>query len=274
MLVSRFRQVVMSRFALIIAVLALMLPAGAQLFSSGPPASATSPTPDGRTHGVPASVVSPNPPPFVPGRGPFFVSGKPFRPFGSPRHRHVFVPVPVFYPIYAPGYDYSAYPSVADPSIQASDPAPAQTAGSDSGAAGNAGNGSNRSEDALRAAYLQGVRDALAQQQADSRYGLHYMDSRESARAKPQATQPAESKSADSKPAESLAAPKPAADDTPATVFIFKDGHQLETRNFAIMGKTLYDFSSSTLRKVQLSDLDAAATVKANDDRGITVKLQ
>ncbi len=157
--------------------------------------------------------------------------------------------------------------------MQATDPAPTQTAGSDSAAAGS---GSNSSEDALRAAYIQGMRDALAQQQADSRYGQHYLDSRESARAKPQATQPAESKSADSKPlADKLVAkPKAEVDDTPATVFIFKDGHQLETRNFAIMGKTLYDFSSSTLKKVQLSDLDAAATVKANDDRGITVKLQ
>ena len=55
--------------------------------------------------------------------------------------------------------------------------------------------------------------------------------------------------------------------------FIFKDGHQIETRNFAIMGETLYDFSGSVLKKVQLTDLDKNATVKANDDRGITVKL-
>ncbi len=245
----------MSRFAFFVAFLAFLLPAQAQIIGQGPPASVTSPTADGRTHGVPASVVSPNPPPFLPGRHPVFAFGKPLRPFGTPRHRHVFVPVPLFYPVYVGGYD-AAYPSVADPAVQAPDSSQAQPAGSDNTAAGG--------EDALRAAYLQGVRDALAQQQADSRYGQHYLDSRETARPKPQATSAAESKPA----------PKPEADDSPAAVFIFKDGHQIETRNFAIMGHTLYDFTSSGLKKVQLTDLDAAATVKANDDRGITVKLQ
>jgi hypothetical protein len=180
-------------------------------------------------------------------------SGRPLRPFGTPRHRQIFVPVPLFFPVYgAGGYD-NAYPSVADPAVgQAADPAPAQSAGNDPDVAG--------SEEALRRAYIQGARDALAQQQADSRYGPHYMDSRESARPKQQASA-------------SKSDPAPA-DDTPATVFIFKDGHQIETRNFAIMGQTLYDFSRSSLTKLQLTDLDAGATVKANDDRGITVKLQ
>lgn len=249
----------MSRLAFFSVFMALVLPAQAQIFSQGPPASATSPTPDGRTHGVPASVVSPNPPPFVPGRRPIFISGRPLRPFGTPRRRQVFIPVPLFYPIYSPGYD-AAYPSAADPQVpQAGDSAPAQSAVSDPSQA--------NSEDALRQAYTQGVRDAMAQQQADNRFGQHYLDSRENARAKPPV--------AGSKPPSTLNPdPKPAADDSPATVFIFKDGHQIETRNFAIMGQTLYDFSSSSLKKVQLTDLDTAATVKANDDRGITVKLQ
>lgn len=244
----------MSRSFLLIPFLAFLLPARAQLFSSGPPASAISPTPDGRTHGAPASVVSPNPPPFVPGRGPFFTpftSGRALRPFGTAHRRHVFIPVPLFYPVYGSGYD-AAYPSVADPSVQSTDAA-APSANSDTGVAA--------SEDALRQAYLQGARDALAQQQADNRHGQHYLDSRENAPPQPQA-------------AESKPAPEPVADDEPAAVFIFKDGHRIETRNFAIMGQTLYDFTSSGLKKVQLADLDAAATVKANDDRGITVKLQ
>jgi hypothetical protein len=250
----------MSRLAFYPVVLAFLLQAQAQIFSSGPPASATSPTADGRTHGVPASVVSPNPPPFAPGRRSIFITGHPLRPFGTPHHRHVFVPVPVFYPVYGAGYD-SAYPSVADPSVaQGTDAASTQSdASSDPAATG--------SEDALRAAYIQGVRDTLAQQQAESRTGQHYLDSRESARAKPPAADSTPSVKADP-------VSKPATDDSPATVFIFKDGHQIETHNFAIMGQTLYDFSSSNLRKVQLSDLDAAATIKANDDRGIIVKLQ
>jgi hypothetical protein len=242
----------MYRFAVFVAFLLFLLPVEAQLFSQGPPASAISPTPDGRTHGAPASVVSPNPPPFVPGRGPFSISNRPFRPFGTLHRRLVFVPVPLFYPIYGAGYD-SAYPSIADPSVQSADPAPAQATDSD-----------NSGEDALRAAYIQGVRDAMAQQQTDSRYGQHSGDLAESARLKPQPAPPSEGK----------ADPKPPADDSPATVFIFKDGHQIETHNFAIMGQTLYDLSSTPLRKVQLSDLDAVATVKANDDRGIIVKLQ
>ncbi|MGH9638348.1 MAG: hypothetical protein ACRD72_26230, partial [Candidatus Angelobacter sp.] len=75
------------------------------------------------------------------------------------------------------------------------------------------------------------------------------------------------------------AAPAPAAqpqakeDNSPATVFILKDGQKIETKNFAIMGQTLYDFSSSTLKKVQLADIDKAATVEANDERGTSVKL-
>jgi hypothetical protein len=189
----------------------------------------------------------------VHGHRPVFIGfPKPLRPFGTPRRRQLFIPVPVFYPIYGAGYD-NAFPSVADPAVgQSADAGPTQNAGNDSDIAG--------SEDAMRRAYMQGAHDALAQQQADSRYGQHYLDSRESARSKPQTT---------------VSKPDPApADDVPATVFIFKDGHQVETRNFAIMGQTLYDFSGSSPKKLQLTDLDAAATVKANDDRGITVKLQ
>jgi hypothetical protein len=140
---------------------------------------------------------------------------------------------------------------MADPPVaQSVDPSPAQGAAGDSDVAG--------SEDALRHAYMQGARDAMAQQ-ADSRYGQHYLDARESASAKPPVA---------------ASQPDPQPDDSPATVFIFKDGHQVETRNFAIMGNTLFDFSKKSLTKLELTDLDAAATVKANDDRGITVKLQ
>lgn len=246
----------MSRLAFGFAFLALVLQTQAQTFSQGPPASVTSPTADGRTHGMPASVLSPKVPPFLPGHGPFFRSEHPLRSFGTPRRHHVFVPVPVFYAIYDPGYA-SAYPSAADPYVP--DPAAAQSADSDLGTAA--------SEDALRQAYLQGVRDSMAQKQGDPRYGQHYLDSRESARSQPPA---ASSSKPPNQPGPSA---KPQVDDSPATVFVFKDGHQIETRNFAIMGQTIYDFSSSGLKKLQISDLDAAATMRANDDRGITVKL-
>src|SRR5262249_10301755 len=114
-----------------------------------------------------------------------------------------------------------------------------------------------RSEDALRQAYLQGARDALAQEQRGREDAL--MASRSAAAAK-------------AKGAENEAS-SPQPDNSPAAVFIFKDGRQIGTKNYAIMGQTLYDFSGSVLRKAPLTDLDAAATLKANDDRGITVKL-
>jgi len=153
----------------------------------------------------------------------------------------VLVPVPLFYPLYGPG-DY-AYPSIADPNVNQAD-----TAQPGDDAAGN--------EDALREAYLQGVRDAMR---------------RELEAAQPKAP-PREMKPAPKPiPDEAKAPAEP--DNSPATVFIFKDGHQIETRNYAIVGQTLYDLSGSGLKKVELKDLDSAATLKANDDRGVQVKL-
>jgi hypothetical protein len=56
------------------------------------------------------------------------------------------------------------------------------------------------------------------------------------------------------------------------TVLVFRDGHQQEVNNYAIMGQTLYVFDSRT-QKIALGDLDVAATVKANDDRGVEFHL-
>jgi hypothetical protein len=171
----------------------------------------------------------------------------------------VFVSIPVFYPIYAD----NGYPSVADPSVPDAPADPATRA--DSAPAAEAAPA--RSEDELRAAYLQGARDAMSREQ-DSRYGEHYMDSRER---RQQQNEPARKSSTDE---EHAAAPQPPVEDkSPATVFIFKDGHQMETKNYAIMGGTLFDFSGKTLKKIQIDELDSAATVKANDDRGVVMKL-
>ncbi len=112
--------------------------------------------------------------------------------------------------------------------------------------------------------------DQARQEQA--RYGEHYLDSREKARSQPAPSVKKQPRRDDEE--NSTAAPTPKQEDrTPAAVFIFKDGHQIETRNFAIMGQALFDFSSKTLRKIQLDEIDSAATLKANDDRGISVKL-
>lgn len=256
----------MSRTVFVIAFLAFALQVSqAQLFSHGAPASVTSPTADGRQHGVPASVVSPTPLPF--GVNPPLRSGVrirgPLRRFGNPHtRRQVFVPVPVFYSLYGDG----SYPSAADPYVPETqvDPAQAQEATTD-----RSQPSAERNDDELRAAYLQGARDALTHQD-DNRYGEHYMDSRERGRQQPVA-EPKKSERK-SRPDEEIAV-APVEDKSPATVFIFKDGHQLETRNYAIMAGTLFDFSGKMLKKIQLEDIDSAATAKANDDRGVIVKL-
>jgi len=252
----------MLRHIVVISFFALALQAAqAQTFSRGIPASVVSPTADGQTHGLPASVVSPTPfPPGVhpPVRPPVVRVRGPLRRFGS-KHRPdrpaLFVPVPLFYSYYTDGgYPSPADPYVPDAAAAPSDQAPAQQASDD------------RGDEELRAAYLQGARDAMAQN--DPRYGEHYLDSRERQQPAPEVKRPERSARADAVPA------PPVEDKSPTTVFIFKDGHQLETKNYAIMGSTLFDLSGQTVKKIQLGDLDAAATVKANDDRGVQVKLQ
>ena len=51
------------------------------------------------------------------------------------------------------------------------------------------------------------------------------------------------------------------------TVLVFRDGHQQEVTNYAIMGDTVYVFDKGH-KKIALADLDVPATIKANDDRG------
>jgi hypothetical protein len=267
----------MSRSVFVVPFLALALQVSlAQTISHGPPASVVSPTGDGsqrgapasvvsptgdgRQRGAPASVVSPTQLPFgVHPQHPARIHG-PLRRFGNPRsHRQVFLPIPVFYPY----YNDESYPSVADPSVadtsSSSDPAPAQQTSND------------RGDDELRAAYLQGARDAMRDQGA-SRYGEHYTDSRERRRQEPQEERKSDR---ESQPSEDNAAQPlaPVEDKSTPTIFIFKDGHQLETKNYAIMGGTLFDFSGKVLKKIQIDEIDSAATLKANDDRGVQVKL-
>jgi hypothetical protein len=57
------------------------------------------------------------------------------------------------------------------------------------------------------------------------------------------------------------------------TALVFKDGHELEVENYAIIGQTLYDLTPGHPRKIATSDLDLAATQKHNEDRGVTFQL-
>jgi hypothetical protein len=63
--------------------------------------------------------------------------------------------------------------------------------------------------------------------------------------------------------------PDPPPAEEPQTVLVFKDGHEAEVGNYAIVGNMLYDLTGGSRRKIALSDLDLDATTKANDDRGI-----
>ncbi|HEY1801270.1 MAG TPA: hypothetical protein VGG46_10090 [Terriglobales bacterium] len=59
----------------------------------------------------------------------------------------------------------------------------------------------------------------------------------------------------------------------PPTVLVFKDGHQVEVSNYAIVGTTIFDFTPGHARRVALSELNVQATQKQNDDRGVDFRL-
>ena len=59
----------------------------------------------------------------------------------------------------------------------------------------------------------------------------------------------------------------------PPTTLVFKDGHQLEVSNYAIVSQTLYDLTPGHRRRIALADLDLPATEKQNDDHGVTFQL-
>lgn len=76
---------------------------------------------------------------------------------------------------------------------------------------------------------------------------------------------------------EAEAAPAPPAEtpvpDQPQTLLVFKDGHQLEVQNYAVIGDTLYDLTPGRHHKIALDELDLTSTAKQNDDRGIDFRL-
>jgi hypothetical protein len=81
----------------------------------------------------------------------------------------------------------------------------------------------------------------------------------------------------DARPAHAMqaASSDPPAPDPPQapTMLVFKDGHQLEVGNYAIVGQTLYDLTPGHPRRIPLASLDVDATQKLNDDRGVNFQL-
>jgi hypothetical protein len=61
--------------------------------------------------------------------------------------------------------------------------------------------------------------------------------------------------------------------DQPQTVLVFKDGHQIEVSNYAIVGTTLYDLTPGHSRRVPLTELNLTATAQQNDSRGIDFQV-
>jgi hypothetical protein len=59
----------------------------------------------------------------------------------------------------------------------------------------------------------------------------------------------------------------------PPTILVFRDQHRQEVQNYAIVGQTLWNFSSQRRQRILLSDLDLVATVAANDERGVTFRV-
>ena len=79
------------------------------------------------------------------------------------------------------------------------------------------------------------------------------------------------------RPPHRLAAPDANPEDSvtvqPSTTLVFKDGHQSDVINYAIVGDTLFEFAEGRTRKILLAELDLPATQKANDDRGVDFQI-
>lgn len=56
-------------------------------------------------------------------------------------------------------------------------------------------------------------------------------------------------------------------------VLIFRDKHSQEAENYAIVGQTIWLFNEKRATRVPLSEIDTAATERANQDRGIDLHL-
>jgi hypothetical protein len=62
-------------------------------------------------------------------------------------------------------------------------------------------------------------------------------------------------------------------DPVAATILVFRDQHSQEVQNYAIVGQTVWAFSTRRTQKIPLANLDIPATEKANDDRGVTFRV-
>ena len=59
----------------------------------------------------------------------------------------------------------------------------------------------------------------------------------------------------------------------PATVFIYRDGREMEVRDYAIFGSTLWVFRGETARKFPLADFNLEASRQVNEEHGVEFPL-
>lgn len=59
----------------------------------------------------------------------------------------------------------------------------------------------------------------------------------------------------------------------PPTVLVYRDQHQREIQNYAIVGSTLWAFTPQRTEKIPLAELDLPATTKVNENRGVDFRL-
>jgi hypothetical protein len=92
------------------------------------------------------------------------------------------------------------------------------------------------------------------------RRGSRFVREREVAREESPVTQPA------AVPASPVVA-------QPGTLLVYRDGHQAELQNYAIVGDTIFDLTDNRSHKIPLADIDLPATRKANDARGVDFQV-
>jgi hypothetical protein len=62
-------------------------------------------------------------------------------------------------------------------------------------------------------------------------------------------------------------------DAEPETALVFRDQHVEEVRNYAISGGAVWVLNAQASKKIPLVNLDIAATVKMNEDRGVDFQV-
>ena len=59
----------------------------------------------------------------------------------------------------------------------------------------------------------------------------------------------------------------------PATVLVFRDGHEKKIENYAIVASTLWNVAGTRTEKIPLDSLDIPATIRLNEQRGVDFQL-